>query len=95
MRGVNITAGIGATLSLAMLLGGRDSTYGIYTQGVGAYPNAGQIDFDILLPASVVIVLLLFAWVCNIWRLQRLLFAISVLSIGALLPYFMVLGGGM
>ena len=96
MRGPNIITAIGAALWLTMVILGRQSTYGIFAQGVGAYPNAGQIDFGILLPGVILIVLLLSAWVCNmIARLQGVLFAISVMSIALLLPYFALLGGGM
>ena len=95
MRRTNILTGIAVLIWFGLLVLGRDLVSGVVAQKALGYPNTGQIDFLIVWPASVVIVLLLCAWICNgLRRWTQLLALLSGVSLLALLPYLFFYGGG-
>ena len=95
MRRTNILTGIAVLIWFGLLVLGRDLVSGVVAQKALGYPNTGQIDFLIVWPASVVIVLLLCAWICNgLRRWTQLLALLSGVSLLALLPYLFLYGGG-
>ena len=74
---------------------GRDVTYGIYEQGPGIAPNAGQFDFYVVFPAAVAVFLALSGWVANgLQRWYAALGAIAGAALFAILPYLMAYTGG-
>jgi hypothetical protein len=68
MRAANITTGIAVALWLGMFLMGRSLAYGVYSHGADVFPSAGQIDYYVLFPVAVVVLLTLLAWISNIFR---------------------------
>ena len=95
MRRTNILTGIAVLIWFGLLVLGRDLVSGVVAQKALGYPNTGQIDFLIVWPASVVIALLLCAWICNgRRRWTQLLALLSGVSLLALLPYLFLYGGG-
>ena len=94
-RSANITAIIACALWAGIFLLGRDGTYDIYEQGPGIHPNAGQIDFYMVFPLAVALLLTTSAWITNM--LQRWFTALGVIaaiSLFALLPYLLAYTGG-
>lgn len=95
MRRTNILTGIAVLIWFGVLVAGRGLVNGVVAQKALGYPNVGQIDFLIVWPASVVMVLLLCAWICNgLRRWTQFLALLSAVSLLALLPYLFFAGGG-
>jgi len=100
MRTANILTFIVGCLWLALFVTGRGLAYGVYSQRVLGYPNAGQIDYYILFPICVVAILMLIAWACNVFyrppaRLwSSILLVCSILSFGTLFLYLLPYTGG-
>jgi hypothetical protein len=95
MRFANILAGAAATVWLAMFLVGRDLIRGVYQQGSGVAPNAGQIDFYMVYPMVAVALLMFAGWVGNAFG-KPLVTLIPSLLIGfSTLPFLLGYTGGM
>ncbi|WP_133177336.1 MULTISPECIES: hypothetical protein [Bacteria] len=94
MRAANLIAGATTALWFGLFLMGRDLARGVYLQGPGVAPNAGQIDYYIIVPASAVMLLLLSAWAGNIWRKPIVTLIPSCLIGFAILPFLTGYTGG-
>jgi len=95
MRSANILTGIAVLLWLSLIVAGHDLVRGVVNQRVLGYPGMGQIDFLIVWPTIVVLILILCAWAVNgLRRWYVFLAAISGAALLALLPYLFVYGGG-
>ena len=95
MRAANITAAVAITLWLGLAVLGRDLMRDVLVDDVADWPTLTNIDFNIVLPMSMAMALLVWAWFCNaIGRWPLALGLASVASIAAILPYLMIIGGG-
>ena len=95
MRRTNILTGLAVLIWLGLLVVGRGLISAVVGQKAVGYPNTAQIDFLIVWPAGVVMVLLLCAWICNSrGKWAPLLTLLSGASVLALLPYLFFYGGG-
>jgi len=95
MKAANITAGVAVALWSLLTLIGISGLSGVAAQNVAGYPNMGQIKLYAIWPMFVVIGVLLCAWVCNATRRGPwVLTTTSAVSLGAILPYLAVWGGG-
>jgi hypothetical protein len=95
MRVANIFAGAVTTLWLALFLLGRDLTRGVYLQGPGIGPNAGQIDYYIVYPMVAVALIILAGWAGNIFRKPLITLIPSFLIGFAIFPFLLGYTGGM
>lgn len=95
MRAANIVVGATAALWFALSLMGRELIRGVYLNGSGVAPSAGQIDYYIIYPLVAVVLLMVAGWAGNMWR-KPLITLIPSLLIGfAILPFLLGYGGGM
>jgi hypothetical protein len=95
MRAGNILTSIAALLWGAFAVLGHELTRGAFDRYVPGFPNFVQIDYYLVFPLAVLVVLLLVAWVCNATgRWPWLLRLIGVVAIVGLLPYFIPYTGG-
>jgi len=95
MRVANIFVGTIAIVWFALFLLGRGLIRGVYGQGPGIAPNAGQIDYYIIFPMIAVALSLITGWAGNLFR-KPLLIVIPSLLIGfAILPFLFGYAGGM
>jgi hypothetical protein len=74
---------------------GRGLINGVYLQGHGAAPNAGQIDYYIVYPVVAVLLLLSAAWAGNVWSKPKMTLIPTLLVGFAILPYMLGYTGGM
>jgi hypothetical protein len=95
MRAANIVVGTIAALWFALFVMGRDIVHGVYLQGHGIAPNAGQIDYYIVLPLVAAVLLLFAGWAGNIWRKPLIALVPSLLIGFAILPFLLGYTGGM
>jgi hypothetical protein len=100
MRPANIVTMVIVALWSGLFIMGRGLAYGVYTHGVGVFPNSGQIDYYVLFPICMAALLTLVAWACNVFSRpssklwSSILLAFSVLSFGTLFPYLFFYTGG-
>jgi hypothetical protein len=95
MRAANITAAVAIVLWLGLAALGRESLKGFLVDDVPDWPTVKNIDFSIVLPMSIATALLAWAWFCNaIGRWPLALGLASVGCLAAILPYLMIIGGG-
>ena len=74
---------------------GRDSLNDVLVDDVSDWPTLANIDFSIVLPMLVATALLGWAWFCNAFgRWPLALGLASVVCLAAILPYLMIIGGG-
>ncbi|WP_342657926.1 hypothetical protein NPJ82_15585 [Sphingomonas sp. NY01] len=95
MRAANILGGAIAAVWFALFLMGRDLIRGVYLQGNGIAPNAGQIDYYIVYPLFAVVLLLVAGWLGSIWRRPLIMLIPSLLIGFAILPFLFGYTGGM
>ena len=95
MRAANITAAVAIVLWLGLAVFGRDSLVDTLVDDVPDWPTMTTIDFNIVLPMSIAVALLAWAWFCNaVGRWPLALGLASVACLAAILPYLMIIGGG-
>ena len=95
MRAANIAAAVAIVLWLGLALLGRESLEDVLTDQVTDYPSLTTIDFSIVLPMSLATALLAIGWFCNAFGRRPLaLWLASVAFLAAILPYLMIIGGG-
>ena len=95
MKAANLTAAVAVLLWLGLAMLGRNDLAGFLVDDVPDWPTITNIDFSIVLPMSIVIALLACAWFCNaVGRWPLVLGLASVACLAAILPYLMVVGGG-
>lgn len=95
MRAANIVAGLVAAAWYIIFLMGRGIIDGVYMQGPGSAPNAGQFDYYVVYPLIAAALVMLTGWVGNAWRKPGLTL-IPALVVGfALLPFLLGYTGGM
>jgi len=95
MRMANILCGIAILIWFGLLLTGRGLVESVATQNVRGYPNVGQIETYVLLPALITIALLLIAWLCNgLHRWAWVLILAACLSLAILFPFLLSYSGG-
>ncbi len=95
MRAANITAAVAIVLWLGLAALGRESLRNVLVDDVPEWPTLTNIDFSIVLPMSLATALLAFAWFCNaLGRWPLALGLASVACLAAILPYLMIIGGG-
>ena len=95
MRVANITAAIAIVLWLGLVLRGRRSLEGVLVDQVPDFPTLTVIDFRMVVPLLMATALLAVAWLYNAlgpWPLA--LGLVSVASLTAILPFLMIIGGG-
>ncbi len=95
MRVANITAAIAIVLWLGLAALGREGLRDALVDDVPDWPTLTNIDFSIVLPMTLAAALLTWAWFCNAferWPLALLLASVACLA--AILPYLMIIGGG-
>ena len=95
MRAANITSVVAIMLWLGLAMLGRESLKDVLADQVPDFPSLTTIDFSIVLPMLVATALLAWAWFCNTlgrWPLALGLAAVACLA--AILPYLMIIGGG-
>ncbi len=91
----NVAAAVAIALWLGLALLGRASLKDFLVDEVPDWPTLTNIDFSIVLPMSLAIALLAFAWFCNAFgRWPLALGLASVACFAAILPYLMIIGGG-
>lgn len=95
MRAANITATVAILLWLALAMIGRDSLTDVLIDDVADWPTLTTIDFIIVLPMSVATALLGWAWLCNAFGKPLALGLASVACLTAILPFLVIMGGGM
>ena len=94
MKTANITAAVAIVLWLGLAMLGRKLLIDVLVDD-SDWPTMTSIDFGIILPMSVAAALLAWAWLCNgFWRRPWALAAPSVMCLAAILPYLMIMGGG-
>ena len=95
MRAANITAAVATVLWLGFAVLGRESLRDVLVDDVPDWPTLTNIDFSIVLPMSVAIALLACAWFCNAFGSRPSVLGLaSVACLTAILPYLMIIGGG-
>ncbi|HLY56647.1 MAG TPA: hypothetical protein VKS60_13875 [Stellaceae bacterium] len=95
MRAVNIFACVTSLPWLGLLISGRDLLGGLVRQRVAGYPNSEQVDFLLITLAVAVIALFACAFACNAGRKQPFpLLFVSLIILLAVVPFFMMYGGG-
>lgn len=95
MKTANITSAVAIVLWLGLAMLGRDSLIDVLVDDVPDWPTMTSIDFGIVLPMSVATALLAWAWLCNGFLCRPwALAAPSVMCLAAILPYILVMGGG-
>jgi hypothetical protein len=95
MRAANITAAVAIMLWLGLAILGRESLQAVLVDDVPDWPTLTNIDFSIVLPMSVATALLAWAWFCNaVGRWPLALGLASVAGLAGILPYLMIIGGG-
>jgi len=95
MKTANITAAVAIVLWLGLAMLGRDSLIDVLFNDVADWPTMTSIDFGIVLPMSVATALLAWAWLCNGFLRRPWALAVpSVMCVAAMLPYILVMGGG-
>jgi hypothetical protein len=95
MRAANITAAVAIGLWLGLAVLGRERLKDFLVDDVPDWPTLGVIDFAIVLPLSVATALLAWAWFCNAFgRWPLALGLASVACLAAILPYLMIIRGG-
>jgi hypothetical protein len=95
MRAANITAAVSIALWLGLAVLGRESLRNALVDDVPGWPTLTNIDFSIVLPMSLAMALLAWAWFCNtVWRRPLALGLASVASLAVIFPYLMIIGGG-
>ena len=95
MRVANITAAVAIVFWLGLAVLGRDSLKDVLVDDVPDWPTMTTIDFSFILPMSLATALLAWAWFCNTvrrWPLALGLAAVACLA--AILPYLLIIGGG-
>ncbi|WP_260923059.1 hypothetical protein [Novosphingobium sp. 9] len=94
-RRANSVAAIGFLSWVGLFWMGQGLTFGVYDQGPGIYPSAGQTDFYVIWPAVVALTLGTAAWVVNgTQRGFHALAALGILAIIAIFPFLFVYTGG-
>lgn len=95
MRAANITAAVAIVLWLGLAVLGRASLKGALVDDVANWPTLTNIDFSIVLPMLMATALLACAWFCNaVGRWPLALGLASAAGLAAILPYLMIIGGG-
>ena len=95
MRAANVTAAVAVVLWLGLAVLGRESMRDVLVDDIAAWPTLTSIDSSIVLPMSMATALLAWAWFCNtVGRWPLALGLASVACLAAILPYLMIIGGG-
>lgn len=95
MKTANITAAVAIVLWLSLAALGRNHLVEVLIDDVPDWPTITNIDFGIVLPMSVAVALLGWAWLCNgFMRRPWALAAPSIMCIATIIPYLMIIGGG-
>ena len=95
MRVANITAAVAVVLWLGLAMLGRSLLIDFLVDDVPDWPAIASIDANIIFPMSIAAALLAWAWLCNAFcRRPWALAAPSVMCLTAILPYLMIMGGG-
>ena len=95
MRIADILTIVAVTIWGAILLFGRMLLVGVAAQQSPGYPRLGQIDWLIVGPFGVITLLLIFGWMGSAYRrIKGVQWAVSVITLLAVLPYFFFYGGG-
>lgn len=95
MRTANIIAAVAIVLWLGLAVLGRASLKDVLIDDVADWPTLTNVDFSIVLPMSMATALLTLAWFCNaVGRWPLALGLASVASLAAVLPYLIIIGGG-
>ncbi|ALH82610.1 hypothetical protein [Sphingopyxis macrogoltabida] len=95
MKIANITAAVAILLWFGLAILGRNLLIDALTDDVPDWPTVSSIDFGIILPMSLASALLAWAWLCNGFLRRPWALAVpSVMCLATMLPYFMVMGGG-
>ena len=95
MRAANITAAVTIILWLGFAVLGRARMRSALVDDVADWPTLTNIDFSIVLPLAMATALLALAWFCNATKRSPLALGVgSVACLAAILPYLMIIGGG-
>lgn len=95
MRAANITAAVAIVFWLGLALLGRESLNDVLADQVPDFPTLATIDLSIVLPMLLAMALLAGAWFCNAFGRWTLALGLaSVTCLAAILPYLMIIGGG-